>query len=239
MVDDVDIAIHATPLRIAAIVVVSLVVVSCATAGDLRTSTYDASVPMVDGSNLGDLSNEVTGSGGASTGGSFDFGNSAASGGALVTDGTGGTSGTTDCGAGQKRCGGICVLPAPGIGCSLSGCEPCGAAPNNATAVCRDGACSFQCDSGYVLAGSECLLEASGGGSGGVAATGGTGGFAGTGGVTNTGGTRSSGGTSGGSSRSSACDVLSCPGCSVVGPFPCCRSNDTCGCTWAPGAYCL
>jgi hypothetical protein len=25
----------------------------------------------------------------------------------------------------------------------------------------------------------------------------------------------------------------------VAGPFGCCRPNGTCGCTWAPGAYCL
>jgi hypothetical protein len=36
------------------------------------------------------------------------------------------------------------------------------------------------------------------------------------------------------------CNVLTCTNeCSVAGPFPCCTLLDTCGCTWAPGAYCL
>lgn len=35
--------------------------------------------------------------------------------------------------------------------------------------------------------------------------------------------------------RSSQCESL----CLFVGVFPCCRADHTCGCTWAPGAYCL
>jgi hypothetical protein len=27
--------------------------------------------------------------------------------------------------------------------------------------------------------------------------------------------------------------------CSISGPFRCCTLLDTCGCSWAPGAYCL
>jgi hypothetical protein len=47
---------------------------------------------------------------------------------------------------------------------------------------------------------------------------------------------QSGGGTPGGGA---SCDPANCEGCSVVGPFPCCRDNNTCGCTWAPGGYCL
>lgn len=37
-----------------------------------------------------------------------------------------------------------------------------------------------------------------------------------------------------------ACDPFTCTNeCSAAGPFPCCTLFDTCGCTWAPGAYCL
>jgi hypothetical protein len=35
--------------------------------------------------------------------------------------------------------------------------------------------------------------------------------------------------------RSSQCESL----CLFVGVFPCCREDHVCGCTWAPGAYCL
>jgi hypothetical protein len=44
-------------------------------------------------------------------------------------------------------------------------------------------------------------------------------------------------GTAGGAAAS--CNVLTCTNtCSVAGPFPCCGLLG-CGCTWAPGAYCL
>ena len=35
--------------------------------------------------------------------------------------------------------------------------------------------------------------------------------------------------------RSSDCQSL----CVLTGILPCCREDRTCGCTWAPGAYCL
>ena len=52
---------------------------------------------------------------------------------------------------------------------------------------------------------------------------------------------QSGGGTPGGGTPGGAgsCNPLNCDGCSVAGPFPCCRDNNTCGCTWAPGGYCL
>jgi hypothetical protein len=41
-------------------------------------------------------------------------------------------------------------------------------------------------------------------------------------------------------SAATGCDPLTCTNeCSVAGPFPCCTLLDTCGCSWAPGAYCL
>jgi hypothetical protein len=41
-------------------------------------------------------------------------------------------------------------------------------------------------------------------------------------------------------SAAAGCNALTCTNeCSVAGPFPCCTLLDTCGCTWAPGAYCL
>lgn len=55
------------------------------------------------------------------------------------------------------------------------------------------------------------------------------------------GGTRggtASGGASG--TTTTGCNALRCTNeCSLAGPLPCCTLLDTCGCTWAPGAYCL
>jgi hypothetical protein len=62
----------------------------------------------------------------------------------------------------------------------------------------------------------------------------------------------SAGGTSGGSSGSGGASGSGSSGdsrggcmpacnqsCFPAGVLACCRSNGTCGCTWAPGAYCL
>jgi hypothetical protein len=35
------------------------------------------------------------------------------------------------------------------------------------------------------------------------------------------------------------CNADACPPCSLSGVVKCCTTNDTCGCSWAPGAYCL
>ena len=46
--------------------------------------------------------------------------------------------------------------------------------------------------------------------------------------------------SSGSSRPTSGCNERSCTNdCSLGGPFQCCTLLDTCGCTWAPGAYCL
>lgn len=47
--------------------------------------------------------------------------------------------------------------------------------------------------------------------------------------------------TSGGASgTTTGCNPLRCTNeCSLAGPLQCCTLLDTCGCTWAPGAYCL
>jgi hypothetical protein len=46
-------------------------------------------------------------------------------------------------------------------------------------------------------------------------------------------GSGSTGGSRGG------CNPACSQSCFPVGVLACCRSNGTCGCTWAPGAYCL
>jgi hypothetical protein len=115
-------------------------------------------------------------------GGTLGRGGSSASGGAsgaMGANGTGGAGGTTGggsggttgggssgasgsvdsgtCSAGQKRCGGLCVLPQPSVGCSLTSCTPCPAPPPNGSGVCVGQTCDFQCLSGYMKSGSTCV----------------------------------------------------------------------------------
>lgn len=92
--------------------------------------------------------------------------------------------------------------------------------------------------------GSGGSTSSSSSGSAGKASAGGTGGSggkaaAGSGGSggRSSGGTTSSGATSSGSKAcSSDCAAQLCFPLGVLG---CCKSNGTCGCTWAPGAYCM
>jgi hypothetical protein len=75
---------------------------------------------------------------------------------------------------------------------------------------------------------------AGGGGSRGGTTSGGAGGGTTPGGA---GGGTTPGGAGG---TTTGCDPLRCNNeCSLAGPLPCCTLLDTCGCTWAPGAYCL
>jgi hypothetical protein len=142
----------------------------------------------------------------------------AAGGGGDVGNGSGG-SGTT-CTEPQKLCNGMCVDNGPTVGCTLDSCEPCPALWN-AKSGCSNGECTITCNSGYVKEGNLCVAPGSGGAGGAGGSSGGAGGAGGAGGSTGT------------------CVASSCPGCSVLGPFPCCNAARRCGCTWAPGGYCL
>jgi|SoiMethySBSTD1v2_1073268.scaffolds.fasta_scaffold01972_16 hypothetical protein len=146
---------------------------------------------------------------------SFGGANGQGQGGDVSSGGAAGTGGsTTECMPPQKRCNGSCVDPGPKTGCGPSDCTAC-PAPFNSTAGCAEGQCTLTCNTGYVLSNGVCMSQGTGGsGSGG-----------------------SSGSGSGGSTGS--CNPTSCPGCSVIGPIPCCTAARRCGCTWAPGAYCL
>jgi hypothetical protein len=43
-----------------------------------------------------------------------------------------------------------------------------------------------------------------------------------------------------GSTGSTRCQASTCTNeCSLAGPLRCCSDRGTCGCTWAPGAYCI
>jgi hypothetical protein len=146
--------------------------------------------------------------------------------------GSGGT-GTPICTPTQKVCsfntdaGTVqqCFDPEPIVGCSEPGCQRCPGSYPNADPICVDGGCDWRCAPGYMPdpgGSGSCVAESSGG------AGGGSGGTGATGGSTSTGGT---GGTT-------VCDPKTCGMCNPAGPFPCCKLDHTCGCTWAPGAIC-
>jgi hypothetical protein len=140
-------------------------------------------------------------------------------GGDLGSSGSGNGGSGTACTGTQKLCGGMCVENGPTVGCTIDTCDPCPALWN-AKSGCAEGACTITCNSGYVKEGNLCVAPGSGGSAG-------------------SGGSTGAGGSSGGAGGSGSCVPSSCPGCSVVGPFPCCNAARRCGCTWAPGAYCL
>jgi hypothetical protein len=95
-----------------------------------------------------------------STGGAGNGGTTGASGGVTGSGGLNGTGGTDDnvCGAYQKFCGGLCTPPAPRVGCGLTGCDACTlTAPQNGYVTCQNGACAFDCLSGYTKQGNGCV----------------------------------------------------------------------------------
>jgi len=112
----------------------------------------------------------------------------------------------------QKACADRCVLPGPGVGCTLTGCTPC-PAPLHATARCAGVECDFDCDPSYVRSGASCVA---GGGSDGPDAR----------------------DANIGDGRSSTCTPMQCGGCIPVIQAPCCKSVDTCGCQY-PFAPCM
>ena len=101
------------------------------------------------------------------------------------------------------------------------------------------GSFSSECTSCVVIAaGTETMTAGtmSESGSGGLSASG-TGGSSGTGSGGLSGGSGISGGTAAGTGSSGGCDCNQ--PCVPFGIIACCRPGGSCGCTWAPGAYCL
>jgi hypothetical protein len=78
-------------------------------------------------------------------------------------------------------------------------------------------------------------------GSGGTGGRSGSGGGGGSGGAGSGGSSGAGGGSSGtGGSSSGGCPASGCTNsCFPVGVLACCTDFGTCGCTWAPGAYCF
>jgi hypothetical protein len=184
--------------------------------------------------------------GGPGTGGVLPTGGVPGSGG-VAMGGTGVSGGGeagagAGCATGTKSCGGICIPPTFGTGCTLDTCDACPPPPVDSQGVCNADQCDFICRAGYVrnLAGTGC--EPEGGGGGGSAGAGGTaaggmpaiGGASGMGGTPATGGTVSSGGVpatggtpSTGGSPPTGCNASLCPSC---GGGPCCTISGNCGC---------
>ena len=162
----------------------------------------------------GGMTRGGTSAGGAESGGS-------ASGGAAA-GGTGNGGKPVMCAVGQKPCQAKCVYPTPAVGCSLDSCTACTAAvPAHAYAICVNSQCGWECTAGYTRTAAGCVATGAGG----------FGGFVGVGG--NTSGGRGGTGTGG---KSESCNAASdCHNtCNVSGPYPCCTSSGTCGCTWTP-----
>jgi hypothetical protein len=166
-------------------------------------------------------------------------GGSGGRGGQSMSGGTGGAAGgaytgmpctqgdAPDCdcptgGMGTRICRYDAMSPTMGTFAECTGCVASGGAGGN---------------SGDAASGSG------GGGSGGRSGSGGSGsGGSGSGGSggSGSGGSSGAGGSSGTGSSSSGCPASGCTNsCFPAGAFSCCTAFDSCGCTWAPGAYCL
>lgn len=129
--------------------------------------------------------------------------------------GGGGSGAPMGCADDEKLCGGICVKPAPTIGCGLDDCRACPPAPTNATGTCQGDVCAWECKDGFEQMGAACVVPGAGGSTGAGGASGGAGAPP-AGGVT--------------------CGGQACPPCDLTGPLQCC-SGSQCGCTWFP-VYC-
>lgn len=185
-------------MRARLIAIIGVCTIACATAEDVdgtlgNTSDSGLGTGGISGS-TGFGSSSSGGSGGGlpsgGSGGGFPTGGTAGAGigggGGGFPGGTGGTgtggaatggTGGSSCSAGQKFCGGVCVQPNPGIGCSTvnpTDCTACPQPPANSTWFCNNGTCDFTCTAGYVKQGQTCISTGSGGtSSGGGGGTGG------------------------------------------------------------------
>jgi len=180
------------------------------------------------GSAGADVDGSAGGAGGSAGGGAN--GSMGAGGGSSGTNGAAGGDATAACPSGQKRCGGICVTPTPGLGCSLTSCTPCAAAPSNSTGICTGEQCDFTCASGYRknAGGNACEPVT---GSGGAAGSGGAGGSAGTAGAGGSGGTYD-GIIGEGCTNASQCSAIPGGVCDSKAQVcvKACMSHDNCGC---------
>ncbi|MCK6536039.1 MAG: hypothetical protein L6Q84_23980 [Polyangiaceae bacterium] len=124
-----------------------------------------------------------TSSGGTSSGGTSSGGTSSggASSGGTSSGGTSSGGGGGSCSTGQKKCGGVCIAPSPGVGCALQDdqCTTCPNPPANGTSECQGTLCSFKCNPGYTKSGTNSCVSTGGGGAPGGGGGGGSGGSTG------------------------------------------------------------
>lgn len=181
----------------------------------------------------------ISAGGSASTGGTSTGGaelDASATGGVVTGGNAGAPNGGRDaanadggpcggCPEGTKCCRGLCLEPAPIVGCSLEGCDPCPPPPERGISVCDEqGRCDIQCNAFTARIGDTCETGMTGG-AGGAGAAGGAGGVPPTGGA--------------GGVPEPVCDPELCLSCGPVGPFGCCKNNGECGCSWtSTGSLC-
>lgn len=165
--------------------------------------------------------------------------------------GSGGNASPTDTGtAGTGPMMTTAPPPPPGEECKQGDTKPC-----TCPATMTDGTLQCRADKRSSLGGyyaTECtrcaapkppepdpgdvtMTDAGTAGSGG--STAGSGGSAGSSGSGGSGGSSGSGSTR--PMRGGTCMPACTQTCFPVGVLPCCSPLGTCGCTWAPGAYCL
>lgn len=177
------------------------------------------------GSAIGGSSGATGGAanGGAPNTGDMNAGGVAMGGSSAIDAGAGGGNPSCDadaasCSGGDKCCPAVaqggepprksCVASTPLVGCDSSDCGGCPQPPNSVAVCNAQGACDFQCSSGFVRMGTGCQPSTTG--------SGGSGGSIGT-------------------CDPVKCPASAC---NIAGPFPCCTPTKTCGCTWSVGAVC-
>jgi hypothetical protein len=120
------------------------------------TATGGGSVVSSDASDGADgnggASSDADGSGGA-TGDAADL-DDVRSDAPVVTD--------ASCGSIQKFCDGRCVVAEPGVGCTLTSCDPCPKPPNSLP-YCMGTRCDFGCLAGFLRVGAACVASDAGG----------------------------------------------------------------------------
>lgn len=150
---------------------------------------------------------------GAGGAGGTDLGSGGSTGG-TETGGSGGmtTDAQVPCDSGKKRCGGICVVPDPSVGCGATGCDRCpDSPPNGGYLVCTNDQCDFACSTGYTKDATNGVCNPPATGAGGAG-----------------------GGPGGIGAKCTKPTITSSSECAKCGPFPgCCNVTFHCGCLYA------
>ena len=168
-----------------------------------------------------------------------------------IPTGSAGNASQVDAGAGSGGATGMTTPPPAGTECKMGDTQPCMCSSTGTEGVnqCRGDARSSL--GGYFA--TECtrcappvvmmpedpgdVMMSDGGPA--TSGSGGAGSSASGSGGAGSGGRGGSGGSGGSTARPGTCMPACNNTCFPVGILPCCRPIGGCGCTWAPGAYCL